>query len=72
MVSFISSEAKIKQSLIYLLLDINPRKGSQLRVFLKSLRLCVYMLRVQITSQSYGNSQTNTTETALQAAENIM
>ena len=72
MVSFISSEAKIKQSLIYLLLDINPRKSSQLRVFLKSLKLCVYMLRVQITSQSYGYSQTNTTETALQAAENIM
>lgn len=72
MVRFISSEAKIKQGLIYLLLDINPRKTSLLHIFLKSLKLCVYVLRVQITSQSYGYSKTNTMEIAFQAAQSIM
>jgi len=72
MASFISSEAKIKQGLIHLLLDINPRKTSQLHIFLKSLKLCVYVLRLQITSQSYGYSKANTMEIAFQAAQNIM
>lgn len=72
MVSFISSKAKIKQGLIYLLLGINPQKGSQSYIFLKSLKLCVYVLSVQKTSQSYGYSKPNTIKIAFQAAENIM